>query len=393
LPDLEHLSEEARAVSELDDDRRIAHLAEDHWIDYPRAREALQMLERLLRCPKRTRMPGLLLHGESNIGKSMIIQKFLRAHPAKEFNVDTGLLQVDVLAVEMPPGPQERRLYGQLLMALNAPYRPRHHGSHQQAVVPSRRGRHPSEEGMHHAGIAAVRHRRARVGDAELAHVASGLAVRAGARPRRVAGRVAAARGANLRSGIERVSDSDRRKAARWQPITTLVHPEPLLPEFRRPRSRVEDFARRAHGNGARCVPCSPPARARLLPALPRGSRGRQATRHMVPPLVTSAVRYLRDSRRVAHSHLVSRSDSNSACRRVRRPTLASPLCRGPSPAADDRRRGGVLASAPLLRLDGRTTTVGLHRAFRTARHRRIDCGDHDLPRGTLQRRFARPAR
>ena len=124
MPTLQHLSAEARAVAELDDERRLAHLAEDHWIDYPRAREALQALERLLRCPERTRMPGLLLHGESNIGTSMIIQKFLRAHPAREFNADTGLLQVDVLAVEMPPAPQERRLYGQLLMALNAPYRP-----------------------------------------------------------------------------------------------------------------------------------------------------------------------------------------------------------------------------------------------------------------------------
>ena len=124
MPTLQHLSAEARAVAELGDERRLAHLAEDHWIDYPRAREALQALERLLRCPERTRMPGLLLHGESNIGKSMIIQKFLRAHPAREFNADTGLLQVDVLAVEMPPAPQERRLYGQLLMALNAPYRP-----------------------------------------------------------------------------------------------------------------------------------------------------------------------------------------------------------------------------------------------------------------------------
>ena len=124
MPTLQHLSAEARAVAELDDERRLAHLAEDHWIDYPRAREALQALERLLRCPERTRMPGLLLHGESNIGKSMIIQKFLRTHPAREFNADTGLLQVDVLAVEMPPAPQERRLYGQLLMALNAPYRP-----------------------------------------------------------------------------------------------------------------------------------------------------------------------------------------------------------------------------------------------------------------------------
>jgi hypothetical protein len=119
-----HLTAEASVIAEFDDARRIAHLAEDRWIDYPRARQALQELERLLACPERTRMPGLLLHGESNIGKSMVIQKFLRAHPAREFNRDTGLLQVDVLAVEMPSTPQERRLYGQLLMALNAPYRP-----------------------------------------------------------------------------------------------------------------------------------------------------------------------------------------------------------------------------------------------------------------------------
>ena len=119
-----HLTAEARVIADLDDAKRIAHLAEDHWIDYPRARQTLQELERLLACPERTRMPGLLLHGESNIGKSMVIQKFLRAHPAREFNTDTGLLQVDVLAMEMPSAPQERRLYGQLLMALNAPYRP-----------------------------------------------------------------------------------------------------------------------------------------------------------------------------------------------------------------------------------------------------------------------------
>jgi hypothetical protein len=111
-------------MAEQNDARRLAHLAEDRWIDYPRARAILEELEQLLQSPDRTRMPGLLIHGESNIGKSMIIQKFLRAHPAREFNAETGLLQVDVIAVEMPSAPQERRLYGQLLMALNAPYRP-----------------------------------------------------------------------------------------------------------------------------------------------------------------------------------------------------------------------------------------------------------------------------
>lgn len=123
MPAMGHLSPETRVIAELDDDRRLAHLAEDRWIDYPRAREALEDLERLLRCPQRTRMPGMLIYGESNIGKSMIIEKFLRAHPACGFNSDSGLLKVEVLAVEMPPAPQERRLYGQILMALNAPYR------------------------------------------------------------------------------------------------------------------------------------------------------------------------------------------------------------------------------------------------------------------------------
>jgi hypothetical protein len=124
MTDISHLAPEALAVLNLSDDQRIAFLAEDRWIDYARARKALQELERLLASPKRTRMPSMLIHGESNIGKSMIIQKFLRDHPHREFNDATGMLQIDVLAVEMPAAPSERRFYGQLLMALNAPYRP-----------------------------------------------------------------------------------------------------------------------------------------------------------------------------------------------------------------------------------------------------------------------------
>jgi Cdc6-like AAA superfamily ATPase len=119
-----HLAPEAQAALDLPEDQRISFLTEDRWIDYPRAREALQELERLLAGPKRTRMPSLLIHGESDIGKSMIIQKFLRDHPQREFNYDTGMLQLEVLAVEMPSAPTERRLYGQLLLAMNAPYRP-----------------------------------------------------------------------------------------------------------------------------------------------------------------------------------------------------------------------------------------------------------------------------
>ena len=124
MTEVNHLAAEALAALDLSDALRIAFMAEDRWIDYARARMALQELERLLASPKRTRMPCMLIHGESNIGKSMIIQKFLRDHPHREFNHESGMLQVDVLAVEMPAAPTERRFYGQILLALNAPYRP-----------------------------------------------------------------------------------------------------------------------------------------------------------------------------------------------------------------------------------------------------------------------------
>ena len=71
---LSHLSPEARVLAQAHDAERLAFLATDRWIDYPRARRALEVLERLAAMPERTRMPGLLIHGESNIGKSMIVR-------------------------------------------------------------------------------------------------------------------------------------------------------------------------------------------------------------------------------------------------------------------------------------------------------------------------------
>jgi hypothetical protein len=124
VAEVTHLAAEALAALELSDTLRMAFLAEDRWIDYARARMALEELERLLATPKRTRMPCMLIHGESNIGKSMIIQKFLRDHPNTGFDDQSGRLRIEVLAVEMPAAPTERRFYGQLLLALNAPYRP-----------------------------------------------------------------------------------------------------------------------------------------------------------------------------------------------------------------------------------------------------------------------------
>ena len=106
-----------------DGDSRIEHLRKDRWIDYPRAVEALAELERLLNTPVRTRMPCLLIYGDSGMGKTMIIEKLKRAH-RPEFDRQRRAMKLDILAVQMPARPSEARFYGQILKAIGAPHRP-----------------------------------------------------------------------------------------------------------------------------------------------------------------------------------------------------------------------------------------------------------------------------
>ena len=118
---LAHLLPAARKQAELGNDERILGLLRDRWIDYPRATQALQQLERLYETPRRDRMPCLLLHGDSNIGKTKITAKFRRAHP-NEFDERSGVERCPVVAMQMPPTPDQHRFYSGLLFELGAPH-------------------------------------------------------------------------------------------------------------------------------------------------------------------------------------------------------------------------------------------------------------------------------
>src|SRR5690554_7016067 len=67
-------------------------------------------------------MPNLLLVGPTNNGKSMIIEKFRRTHPA---SADADQEHMPVLVVQMPSEPSVLRFYVALLAAMGAPLRPR----------------------------------------------------------------------------------------------------------------------------------------------------------------------------------------------------------------------------------------------------------------------------
>ena len=118
-----HLQPAVRPMLQLGDEQRIRALRADRWIDYPRAVDALARLQRLLDTPRRERMPCMLLHGPSNIGKTLIITKFLREHPPA-YDAQRGLQQLPVISMQMPPAPDQRRFYRALLEVLGVPQSP-----------------------------------------------------------------------------------------------------------------------------------------------------------------------------------------------------------------------------------------------------------------------------
>jgi hypothetical protein len=119
--DLAHLHESARAAALLPDEERLRYVRSDRWIGYPRAVDALERLETLLSWPAKQRMPNLLLIGATNNGKSMIVEKFRRAHPVISH---PDREEHPVLVVQMPSDPSVSRFYTAVLATMNAPMRP-----------------------------------------------------------------------------------------------------------------------------------------------------------------------------------------------------------------------------------------------------------------------------
>jgi type II secretory pathway predicted ATPase ExeA len=118
----EHLNESARAALELDDSERINRVRSSRWIRYTRAKQVLAKLESLLTHPKQHRMPNLLLVGDTNNGKTLLVNRFEKLHPEHE-HPDGDRLSLPVLYIQAPPVPDEARFYNGILEKLGAPYR------------------------------------------------------------------------------------------------------------------------------------------------------------------------------------------------------------------------------------------------------------------------------
>ncbi len=81
-----HLHPNYRYLMDLNDETRIASLDDNIWINYPKSDEVIQLLVQALnRAQKKPRVQGLLLIGESNIGKTSIVTQFRIMHEDSSF--------------------------------------------------------------------------------------------------------------------------------------------------------------------------------------------------------------------------------------------------------------------------------------------------------------------
>jgi hypothetical protein len=123
-PDLSHLHAAVRDMARLPATERVQLVRADRWIGYAAATDALERLDTLLAWPARQRMPNLPLIGPTNNGKSMIVEKFRRAHPPVSHDDHE---EIPVLVVQMPSDPSITRFYAALLTGPGAPNKSAHY--------------------------------------------------------------------------------------------------------------------------------------------------------------------------------------------------------------------------------------------------------------------------
>jgi len=116
----EHLLSEHRPAADLPDADRIQWIRAERWINHPNAEVALAGMSDLLTYPQRNRMPCLLIHGRTGMGKTMILKKFHRDHP-RIADPRVGTIQVPVVLMQLPPEPNEVPFYEELLGAMGLP--------------------------------------------------------------------------------------------------------------------------------------------------------------------------------------------------------------------------------------------------------------------------------
>jgi Cdc6-like AAA superfamily ATPase len=120
---MKHLENKTRDFVEtasLDD--RILATRSFKWVGYTHAINILKKMDDCMTYPKSHRMPNILLVGDSNNGKTAILNRFNQRH-LSYIDKESDKLINPVVFIQAPPEPDEKRFYNAILEKLFAPYR------------------------------------------------------------------------------------------------------------------------------------------------------------------------------------------------------------------------------------------------------------------------------
>lgn len=112
-PDVRHLALAGRSI-------RKACIETDRWVGYPAGDDAIRRLFELRDAPKRIRMLSVLFWAAPNMGKTFIQKHFLYLCSLLA-EAELGVLVSSVFWLELNTGLTEKRLYLDILRALNVP--------------------------------------------------------------------------------------------------------------------------------------------------------------------------------------------------------------------------------------------------------------------------------
>ncbi|OOS25592.1 TniB family NTP-binding protein [Moraxella pluranimalium] len=117
-----HLHPKFAHMAFMSNDERLLFMAEPRWLTYPVAKQVMGMLDFLLKVPTQSRMPNMLLIGESNNGKTALLNKFVDAHEPYLSADDKPVLPVVFVQAPATIGTSGKEIYMSLLNAYSAPY-------------------------------------------------------------------------------------------------------------------------------------------------------------------------------------------------------------------------------------------------------------------------------
>lgn len=128
----EMLLPETRRALDFDVKDKINFILSEKFIPYKTAEDILQTMEDLLAEPRKSRMPCLVVYGDSNNGKTSIIEEFVNRHPPTDGLTSDPLPVIDV---ETPGGPDTAMLYNNILDKILIPYKKSHTLSQKETLI------------------------------------------------------------------------------------------------------------------------------------------------------------------------------------------------------------------------------------------------------------------